>query len=212
MIYYLRGVYMFKKAISLLLVVLLASCTNNANSILEEENFSRYQAYYTSIFDNDRFIREPSNYELDVVFTKIDNKYRYDIIIDQPIIAMYDVEVMVIENDQPFERTDKMMPSFGVFESDETNMIPYQVNIEKGYAKGIVVSGLVDVKIVELKIMIGWKDYSKLNSYREFFIRNLDFDRMDDEDFDVIGGDEIEGDESVEEETDESQEEDEDGE
>lgn len=203
---------MFKKAISLLLVVLLASCTNNANSILEEENFSRYQAYYTSIFDNDRFIREPSNYELDVVFTKIDNKYRYDIIIDQPIIAMYDVEVMVIENDQPFERTDKMMPSFGVFESDKTNMIPYQVNIEKGYAKGIVVSGLVDVKIVELKIMIGWKDYSKLNSYREFFIRNLDFDRMDDEDFDVIGGDEVEGDESVEEETDESQEENEDGE
>lgn len=204
---------MFKKAIVLLLVALLASCTHNANSILEEENFTRYQAYYTSIFDNDRFIREPSNYELDVVFTKVDNKFRYDIIIDQPIIAMYDVEVMVIENDQPFERTDKMMPSFGVFESDETNMIPYQVNTEKGYAKGIVVSGLVDVGVVELKIMIGWRDYSKLNSYREFFIRNLDFERMDDEDFDVIGGEEIEEDEEpVEEESDESQEEDEDGE
>lgn len=202
---------MFKRAIILLLVALLASCTNNASSILEEENFSRYQTYYTSIFDNDRFIREPSNYVLDVVFTQVENKYRYDIIIDQPIVAMYDIEVMVVENDQPFERIDKMMPSFGVFESNKTNMIPYQVNIEKGYAKGIVVSGLVDVGVVELKIMIGWRDYSKLNSFREFFIRNLDFERMNDEDFDVIGGDVIE-EEPLEEESEESQEENEDGE
>lgn len=193
---------MVKKAIVLLVILLLTSCSNNASSVKEAENFTRYQAYYTSIFDNDRFIREPNNYNLEVVFTKIDNKYRYDVIIDEPIIAMYDVEVMVIENDQPFEHTDKMMPSFGVFERNETNMIPYQVDTEKGYAKGIVVSGLIDVSVVELKIMIGWRDYSKLNSYREFFIRNLDYERMNDDDFEIIGGEEV-----VEEPTDEDDEE-----
>jgi len=202
---------MVKKAILFLLIIFLTSCASNANSILEEENFSRYQAYYTSIFDNDRFIRQPQNYNMDVVFTKIDNKYRYDIIIDEPIIAMYDVEVMVIENDQAFERTEKMMPSFGVFEREEKNMIPHQIDIEKGYVKGIVVSGLVDSSVVELKIMIGWKDYSKLNSFREFFIRNLDYERMDDEDFDIIGGEEIE-EEPIEEPTDDEQDENEDDE
>lgn len=179
---------MIRKAFIALLLVLLVGCTNDINSIVEEQNFSRYQAHYISIFDNDRFIRESSQYELSVVFTQVENKYRYDIIIDNPIIAMYDIEVMVVENDISFERANKMMPNFGIFETGEINMIPYQVDVEKNYVKGIVVSGLVDVPVVELKIMVSWKDYSKLNSFREFFIRNLDYERMNDDDFDIIGG------------------------
>jgi hypothetical protein len=171
---------MFKKAILILAILILNGCAFDSNEYLSTENYARYQAYYTSIFDNDRFLTYSDAFLLEVVFTKIENQYRYDIIIDQPNIAMYDIEVMVVENDISFERSDKMMPNFGIFETNDTNMIPYQVDVSKGYVKGIILSGLIDVPVVELKIMIAWKDYAKLNSTREFFLRNLDYDRMQD--------------------------------
>ena len=40
-------------------------------------------AYYTSIFDNDRFITFTDAYNIELVFTKIEEQYRYDIIIDE---------------------------------------------------------------------------------------------------------------------------------
>ena len=169
---------MIKKALILFLLLTLSACTFDTQEYLSQENYKRYQAYYTSIFDNDRFITFTDAYNIELVFTKINEQYRYDIIIDEPAIAMYDIEVMVIENDIIFERSEKMMPSFGIFEQNETNMIPFQVDVEKGYAKGIVLSGMVDVPIVELKVMVAWKDYAKLNSSREFFMFNLDYERM----------------------------------
>jgi hypothetical protein len=169
---------MIKKAFILLVLLSLSACSFDTQEYLSQENYARYQAYYTSIFDNDRFITFTEAYEIDRVFTKIDSQYRYDIIIDNPAIAMYDIEVMVVENDIIFERAEKMMPSFGIFESLETNMIPFQVDVDKGYAKGIILSGMVDVPIVELKVMVAWKDYAKLNTTREFFMFNMDYERM----------------------------------
>ena len=189
---------MFKKASLLLLVFMMSACSFNQNDYLSEQNYARYQAYYTSIFDNDRFLAYSNAFELEIVFTKIENQYRYDIILDQPSIAMYDIEIMVVENDLSFERTDKMMPNFGIFESNEANMIPFQVDVDKGYVKGVVVSGLVEVSVVELKIMVAWRDYAKLNSSREFFIRNLDYERMQDGTHDII--DDIDDDEENDEE------------
>lgn len=186
---------MIKKALVLFLLLSLSACTFDTQEYLSQENYKRYQAYYTSIFDNDRFITFTDAYYIELVFTKIQDQYRYDIIIDEPAIAMYDIEVMVVENDVIFERADKMMPSFGIFELNETNMIPFQVDVDKGYAKGIIVSGMVDVPIVELKVMVAWKDYAKLNSTREFFMFNLDYERMQAGDHDNTEG-------TTEEETD----------
>lgn len=196
---------MFKRFLLLLLILMLSACSFDQNDYLSEQNFARYQAYYTSIFDNDRFITFSDAFELEIVFTKIEDQYRYDIIIDRPSIAMYDIEVMVVENDLPFERSDKMMPNFGIFESAEANMIPFQVDVDKGYVKGIIVSGVVNVPVVELKIMVAWRDYAKLNSTREFFIRNLDYDRMQDGSHDIIDDidDDIDDEEGEEEDEDE---------
>lgn len=169
---------MVKKAFVLLLILTLSACTFNTQEYLSKENYARYQAYYTSIFDNDRFITFTDAYNIQVVFTKVAEQYRYDIIIDEPTIAMYDIEVMAVENDVIFERADKMMPSFGIFELNDSNMIPFQVDVEKGYVKGIILSGMVDVPIVELKVMVAWKDYAKLNTTREFFMYNLDYEQM----------------------------------
>lgn len=190
---------MIKKALVLFLLLSLSACSFDTQEYLSQENFKRYQAYYTSIFDNDRFITFTDAYNIELVFTKIEEQYRYDIIIDEPAIAMYDIEVMVVENDIVFERADKMMPSFGIFELNESNMIPFQVDVDKGYAKGIILSGMVDVPIVELKVMVAWKDYAKLNATREFFMFNLDYERMQAGDHDNT--DDLPDEESNEEES-----------
>lgn len=169
---------MRKVVLVFILLSTLIGCNINNQDLRSQQQLSRYQAYYLSLFDNDRFLSFSDAFDLDVVFTKLDQGYRYDIVIDNPKIAMYDIEIMVVENDTPFERADKMMPNLGIFEDLEVNLIPYQVHIDRGYMKGIVVSGLVPVSVVELKIMVAWKDYAKLNSTREFFIRNLDYDRI----------------------------------
>ncbi len=180
MVYYLRGVTMLRKITMIMLILLMSGCAFDSDKYLSKENYARYQAYYTSIFDNDRFLAFSDAFDIEIAFNKIQDKYRYDIIIDNPSIAMYDIEVMVVENDVSFERADKMMPNFGIFETKDVNMIPFQIDVEKGYVKGIILSGMVDVSVVELKIMVAWRDYAKLNATREFFIRNLDYDRMQD--------------------------------
>ncbi|NLA78811.1 MAG: hypothetical protein GX845_04600 [Erysipelothrix sp.] len=182
---------MKRKILVIIMLVVLSACARGSK-VVEEENLERYKAYYSFIFDNDRFIREPQHYELDIVFTKMNSQYRYDIIIDQPIIAMYDIEVMVVEDDLVYDSTDKMMPNFGIFEDKKVSMIPNQVDGDLGYVKGVIVSGVVERNIVELKIMVGWRDYSKLVSHREFFIRNLDYEKMSDPDYDIKGGEDEE--------------------
>ena len=189
---------MIKRFLLLVLLIALAGCNLNTQDVRLQQQFARYEAYYVSLFDNDRFISFSDAFDLEVVFTKLDSGYRYDVVIDNPKIAMYDIEIMVVENDTPFERADKMMPNLGIFESLEVNLVPYQVHTDKGFMKGVVVSGVVSVSVVELKIMVAWKDYAKLNSTREFFIRNLDYDRIgqigeeNDDDIDFNGEEEEE--------------------
>jgi len=154
----------------IILSLILSGCQWFDSDDIDEAKFQRYSAYYTSIFDNDRFIIASDYYELEVVMNKIsDSEYRYDVIIDSPKIAMYAIEIMVVENNITPEVADKMMPTIGIFEDVEYNLIPYQVNVDKGYVKGLIVNGISTEPTINLKIMVLWRDYAKLLVSREFF-------------------------------------------
>ena len=154
----------------IILALILSGCQWFDNDDIDKAKFQRYSAYYTSIFDNDRFILASEYYDLEVVMNKIsDSEYRYDVIIDSPKIAMYAIEVMVVENNITPEVADKMMPTIGIFENVEYNLIPYQVNVDKGYVKGLIVNGISTMPSINLKIMVLWRDYAKLLVTREFF-------------------------------------------
>lgn len=161
---------MRKLTIIITLALVLSGCQWFDNDDIDEAKFQRYSAYYTSIFDNDRFILASEYYNIEVVMNKInDTEYRYDVIIDSPRIAMYAIEVMVVENNITPEVASKMMPTIGIFEEVEYNLIPYQVNVDKGYVKGLIVNGISSEPSINLKIMVLWRDYAKLNVTREFF-------------------------------------------
>lgn len=168
---------MRKWTIIITLALVLSGCQWFDNNDIGEAKFQRYSAYYTSIFDNDRFILASEYYDIEVVMNKIsDAEYRYDVIIDSPRIAMYAIEVMVVENNITPEVASKMMPTIGIFEQVEYNLIPYQVNIDKGYVKGLIVNGISSEPTINLKIMVLWRDYAKLIVTREFFDINKMYD------------------------------------
>lgn len=157
--------------------LILSGCQWFDNDDIDEAKFQRYSAYYTSIFDNDRFVLASEYYDLEVVMNKIsDAEYRYDVIIDSPKIAMYAIEVMVVENNITPEVAKKMMPTIGIFEDVEYNLIPYQVNVDKGYVKGLIVNGISTEPSINLKVMVLWRDYAKLLVTREFFEINKTYD------------------------------------
>lgn len=168
---------MRKLTIIIILALILSGCQWFDNDDIDEAKFQRYSAYYTSIFDNDRFIFASEYYDIEVVMNKIsDSEYRYDVIIDSPRIAMYAIEIMVVENNVTPEVANKMMPTIGIFENVEYNLIPYQVNVERGYVKGLIVNGISSLPSINLKIMVLWRDYAKLIVTREFFDINKIFD------------------------------------
>lgn len=168
---------MRKLTLFVILALILTGCQWFDNDEIDKAKFQRYSAYYTSIFDNDRFVTASQYYDLEVVMNKIgETEYRYDVIIDSPKIAMYAIEIMVVENNITPEAASKMMPTIGIFESLEYNLIPYQVNVDKGYVKGLIVSGVSNMPSINLKIMVLWRDYAKLQVTREFFDISKSYD------------------------------------
>ena len=166
---------MRKILIMIIFVVFLGGCASKSDSI-DKIKLENYAYIYQTITDNDTFNAVANYYDLQVVMAKIsDQQYRYDIIIDNPKIAMYDIKIMAVENNVDFSLADEMMPSIGIFDDEEFNMVPYQINKDLGYVKGLVISGLTDKPIVNLKIRIVWKDYSKVEETKEYFNITIDY-------------------------------------
>ena len=86
---------------------------------------------------------------------------------------MYDIKIIVIEDGVDY--SEVMAGNIGIFEDGSYNMIPNQTNIEKGFVKGLSVSGITDKADTSLKVMITWQDKLLSVTSREFFRFNLNY-------------------------------------
>lgn len=167
-----------KKIIVYLLMILLMTGCSNSSSVYNTK-LQRYNAYYTTILNNDAFQAGSDHFDISSVISKLsETQYRYDVYVDGPRIAMYDVQIMVIENNQTLEISKSMMPTVGIFDDIEYDLIPYQVNMSEGYVKGFNLNAVVANPSVSLKVLVVWKDYAKVNQYREYFSFSLDFNQQ----------------------------------
>jgi len=164
-----------KKALFLLCVLAIITGCNRSDEKISEEKIALYTSYYQAVLNNTEFL-DYSNYFTvsSEVSKKSDGTYLYYVSIDTPSIAMYDVELIVLEGLTDMQERE-MMPSLGLFEDKTYNMIPYQVNAEKGFVKGMTVSGDVVDPSVPLYCLITWKDLGQLNQSREFIKIHLDY-------------------------------------
>ncbi len=165
-----------RKILLALFIVFSASACQSAAQKQYAANVQKYNAYYTAILNNDKFLSDSGNYDITAVMNKLSaTEYRYDVIIDNPRIAMFDVEILVIENDKSLEISSQVMPSVGLFENEEYNLVPFQVNLKDGFTKGFGLSGTVKTPAIDLKVMVVWRDYAKVSQNREYFDLKIQF-------------------------------------
>ncbi|NTW95710.1 MAG: hypothetical protein HGB31_03725 [Erysipelotrichaceae bacterium] len=161
-----------KKVLPILFaLVLMSGCSNSAQ--LDQIKIDTYKSMYTDILNASDFKTSSQYFSIEASLTDLgDSSYRYDVIIDEAKVAMYDVDILVIQDNGSLVISDKMMPSIGVFEDVTYYMIPYQVNTLAHYVKGIALNGISESLPVRLKVLVKWKD--DLNKpYIEYFDFNL---------------------------------------
>lgn len=168
---------MKKFACLLIVIALLAGCSKNNTSL--ESNILQYEAIYNDLLDNDQFISKSNFYDLEVVMNKEADEngndvYRWSVIIDNPQIAMFDLQALAIVNNLQIDE-DNWMPSFGIISDFNQNFLPNQVNTELGYLKGFILDGLVTVPIVSLRITVSWYNYSRTEQKRENYETTVEY-------------------------------------
>ncbi len=155
-----------KKILILFIVLLLAGCSDE--SVESSGNIEEYYTYYQQILDNGAFITESNYYDIELAINQVDQGYRYSVIIDNPQVAMYNIEALTIIDDNSASINNSVVfPSVGVFDGPY-NMLPGQQNISAGFVKGIIMDGIIDSSEVEVLVMVSWENSDRSKYFKEF--------------------------------------------
>ncbi len=148
---------MRKILIVLVLIGVLTGCQNQTRQ-LNDEKYNAYLTYYQSILDTENKETSCQDFNIELITNKIsDSRYRYDVIIDDPKIAMYDVVVLVVVyNVEGTVNTKEMMPSIGIFGDEAYSMIPNQVDKSKNYVEGLDLSVVTNEPEILLGVMVSY--------------------------------------------------------
>ena len=169
-----------KKIILVMLLMITSGCsTKTVDS--DVEKMSKYNSLYVDCLNNADFKLKSDNFNIELDFTQTDNGYNYYIVIDEPKVAMYDVEAIVVENLMNYNEID-MMPTVGIFESGEYNLVPYQTNKQNNFYGGIVISGDTLVENVDLYALDTWKDVTMTKQFKEYILITDAVNKVDVED------------------------------
>lgn len=130
-----------------------------------------YDTYLDAIVNNAGIESEhiPFEYEMNVV-KQNDQSYKYEIAIYNPQIAMYDVEMIAM--DQNLKRSEYLFPCIGILGEDAQNsfnMIPYQSAPDKNYIRMMMLDSVSKEQPFTINVMVIWKDASLQNVSRVFF-------------------------------------------
>lgn len=162
---------MRKFIVILFLVLSMAGCSKKEERKLDEEKYQSYLSYYQSLLDYNEKNDRCGEFDISVAVNVLDNgKYRYDIIVDNSRIAMYDIEALtIIKTEENVINEKEMMPSSGIFD-DCFCIVPNQINKEKGYVQGLVMSITSDQPSLNLATVVSWKDKERNVTYRRYFL------------------------------------------
>ena len=154
----------------LLMCILMVSCVlcGCSNQKSRDPKLTSYETYYHAVEENVKFNETSAHFHYSTEMSVLpDGTFRYYIVIDEPQHAMYQFTALAVENDSVFSAESKMMPSLGIFDEPVT-MIPNQVNTEKRFVKGVVLSGESREPSVSIRLLAEWKDKTGKNAVREF--------------------------------------------
>ncbi|HZJ87310.1 MAG TPA: hypothetical protein VFC75_03710 [Erysipelothrix sp.] len=166
---------MKKILIVFLTAILLTSCSTIEQK-LEKESYALYETYWRLLLNETQFQTSSRNFNIEAEIIKSDNTYEYIVTVDKAKVAMYDVEIVVIENKKSIDAVDEMLPSAGIFEK-KFNMIPNQARNEESYMAGANLTRQdFSEDEVTLQVLVAWENYSRMESFREVFEFDLKYE------------------------------------
>ncbi len=152
----------------IIIVVLLSGCKRSTKK--EQEKLNNYKSFMEAIIDNKgaESTNIPFDHQLDVTKSK-DGLYEYTVTIHNPKVAMYDIEMMVLNKN--VDANKEWMPNLGLTDdvNEKYTMIPFQSKKEDGYYSGVQLGGQSSSPKFTLNVMVTWKDYEKLKTTKAFF-------------------------------------------
>ncbi|MEG0841156.1 MAG: hypothetical protein RSF69_01300 [Erysipelotrichaceae bacterium] len=164
---------MRKLLLLVLCFTMISGCSSNSNA--SEERSKKYDEYVKTVEDNSDVVSNdiPFDHALEVHKVK-KNLYQYTVTIDNPKIAMYNIEEIVV--DKKMINGKIMFPNVGIIDDEDAqyNLIPFQSNNKKGFQKGIQLSGETSQSEFTLYVLVTWKDYAKLKTSKAFFNYHYD--------------------------------------
>lgn len=162
-----------KKLSALFMVlVLLVGCSSTTAQ--DKNKIETYKTMYLDILNSTGFKSSSIYFTITPSLTQLsESQFRYDLVIDQAKVAMYDIHILLIQDDGSLVVSDQMMPSIGIFEDETYTMIPNQINKEDGFVEGFGLNGVSASRPIRLKMVIMWKDALNVN-YKEYLALNLE--------------------------------------
>lgn len=147
---------------------MLCSCNIFNNKTDYEE---KYINLIETISEHEEFATFSNNFSISAEINQInESSYRYFVTIDNPRVAMYGVEVVAVE--KGINYANNMAANVGVLDDTSYNMIPGQSRVEKGYVKGLTVSGVSASEAPVIDVLVQWhgKDQNVTQEFFEFVI------------------------------------------
>lgn len=155
-----------------LLAMSISGCDKRNTNDKEFQN--TYNSFVDSILDNNGVDSTDIPFAHRLEVEKDDQDlYHYRVIIDQPRIAMYHIQMMVVD-----KSSSNAYPFIGLMkDEDSVNMIPNQENKEKNFVQGIILEGTSSTPSFTLLVQVSWKDYAQINNRTVFFSYTYDYDQ-----------------------------------
>ena len=169
-----------KKIVLVILALLLVGCNSKKKEM--DESMKHYEASWKAVLNESKFKSSSRFFDIKTEMYKDEVGYSYYIEINNPKIAMYGIEVMVVENKEAFNAEEKMLPSLGIFDNP-INLVPFQVDKDKGFLEGILLGREeLETPSVTLQLMITWTNNTSLESYKELIELEIEYIESDVED------------------------------
>lgn len=161
----------------LCLFLTLSGCVKKESSKVKEYN-EKYENYMELLIDNSKQVTSNLPFVWKFNMYETEGKYGYDVAISSPSVAMYNIQMIVVDIEDISE--NKIAPSIGIFEENDYNMIPSQINTKKGFYEGIGVNGTTSKSSFILNCLVVYKDKNQVDNYA-YFIVNANIDDFKEE-------------------------------
>lgn len=123
---------MKKIGIMIIILFLCVACHSSSS----QEQFKEYYQIKEQLMSCENF-DESYPFQVRLVFNQIDDKYRYDVIIDQPEIDMYYIEAMAYAHGND----DEMCPVLVIVDDSVSHLKVGYVDKTEHFYKGVQLSG-----------------------------------------------------------------------